>query len=79
METVGLWVRAEEQIKALYGPMLRLSTRTGERLLHSDEEAEARQAERQKRHAAEEARDAAEAEVARLRALLGDADRRPSS
>jgi Uma2 family endonuclease len=78
LTTVGLRVQAEAPIKALDGPLLRLSTRTGERLLHSDEEAEARQAERQRRHAAERAREAAEAEVARLRVLLDEADRRPS-
>jgi len=58
LESIGLWVRAEEPIKALDGPLLRLSTHTGERLLHSDEEAEAREA--------------AEAEIARLRSLLGE-------
>jgi Uma2 family endonuclease len=58
LESIGLWVRAEEPIKALDGPLLRLSTRTGERLLHLDEEAEAREA--------------AEAEIARLRSLLGE-------
>ncbi len=72
LETVGLRVEAEQATDALRGPLLRLTTRDGRRLLHLDEEAEAREA-------AEEARDAAEAEVARLRALLGDADHRPSS
>jgi Uma2 family endonuclease len=67
LNTVGLRVQAEEPIRALDGPLLRLTTRAGERLLHSDEEAEAREtaeegwdAERQAREAAEQAREAAE-------------------
>jgi hypothetical protein len=62
LNTVGLRMRAEEPIRALDGPLLRLTTRAGERLLHSDEEAEAREAaeerwdvERQSREAAEQA------------------------
>jgi hypothetical protein len=65
LNTVGLRVQAEEPIRALDGPLLRLTTRTGERLLHSDEETEAREAaeerwdaERQAREAAEQAWDA---------------------
>ncbi len=93
LNTIGLRIQAEEPIQALNGPLLRLTTRAGERLLHSDEEAEAREAaeegwaaERQARAAAEQAREAAEqareaaeqahriaqAEIARLRSLLGD-------
>jgi Uma2 family endonuclease len=93
LNTVGLRVPAEEPIGALDGPLLRLITRGGERLLHTDEEAEAREAaeqardaerqarkaaeegwnaERQSREAAEQANRAAQAEIARLRALLGD-------
>jgi Uma2 family endonuclease len=69
LNTVGLRIQAEEPIRALDGPLLRLITRAGERLLHSDEEAEARDAEREAREAAEagwdaerEAREAAEVE-----------------
>jgi Uma2 family endonuclease len=93
LNTVGLRVQAEESIRALDGPLLRLTTRGGERLLHTDEEAEARDAaeqardaerqarkaaeegwdaERQSREAAEQATRAAQVEIARLRALLGD-------
>jgi Uma2 family endonuclease len=86
LASIGLWVRAEEPIKALDGPLLRLSTRTGERLLHLEEEAEAREAaeeareaaeegweaERQARQVAEHAHTAGQAEIARLRALLGE-------
>jgi Uma2 family endonuclease len=79
LNTIGLRIRAEESIRALDGPLLRLTTRDGERLLHSDEEAEARDAEREAREFAEErwdterrARTEAEAEIARLRARLGD-------
>ncbi|MGH2344958.1 MAG: Uma2 family endonuclease [Chloroflexota bacterium] len=86
LETIGLWVRAEAPLTALDGPLLRLTTREGERLLHSEEEAEAREVERQWREAADraravavegwdaerQAREAAQAEIARLRALLGD-------
>jgi len=86
LNTIGLRVRAEEPIQALDGPLLRLTTRDGERLLHSDEEAEAReiaelareaaeagwQAERRARETAEQTRDAAQAEIVRLRALLGE-------
>jgi Uma2 family endonuclease len=86
LNTVGLRVQAEEPIQALDGPLLRLITRVDERLLHGDEEAEAREAaeegwdaERQAREAAELAREAAElareaaeVEIARLRALLGE-------
>ncbi|MGH2345559.1 MAG: hypothetical protein ACRDG4_10065, partial [Chloroflexota bacterium] len=79
LETVGLRVQAEAATHTLHGPLLRLTTPTGERLLHVDEEAEARRAERQRRHAAERARDAAQAEIVRLRALLGESDRRSSS
>ncbi|MGH2387976.1 MAG: Uma2 family endonuclease, partial [Chloroflexota bacterium] len=34
LETIELWVRAEAPIKALDGPLLRLTTRAGDRLLH---------------------------------------------
>ena len=70
LESIGLWVRAEEPIKALDGPLLRLTTRTGERLLHLEEEAEAREAAEEGWEAERQAREAAEAEIARLRALL---------
>ena len=72
LNTVGLRVLAEAPTKALDGPLLRLATREGERLLHVDEEAEARRTERHRRQVAEQARDAAQAEIARLRALLGE-------
>ena len=79
LNTVGLRVHAEAPTAEFRGPLLRLTTRAGERLLHSDEEAEAREAaeegwdaERQAREAAEQAREAAQAEIARLRALLGE-------
>ncbi len=72
LNTVGLRIQAEEPNQALDGPLLRLTTRAGERLLHSDEEVEALDAERASREAAEQARDAAYAEIARLRALLGN-------
>jgi len=65
LNTVGLRVQAEEPIRALDGPLLRLTTHAGERLLHSYEEIEARDAaeegwdaERQAREAAEQAWDA---------------------
>ena len=86
LNTVGLRMQAEAPAEALRGPLLRLTTRTGERLLHIAEEAEAREAAEHARRAAEHARRAAEqrwyaerqereiaqAEIARLRALLGD-------
>ncbi len=53
LSTVGLRVAAEAPLRPLTGPLLRLSTREGRRLLHPDEEAEAL-------HVAEEAREAAE-------------------
>jgi hypothetical protein len=52
LATVGLRVVAEPPSQALRGPLLRLITRDGSRLLHIDEETEAREA-------AETARDAA--------------------
>jgi hypothetical protein len=98
LATVGLRIVAEAPSRPLRGPLLRLITRDGSRLLHIDEEAEAREAaeaerdaarwaqlaaERAQRTAERErsiaeqileaergARAAAEAEVARLRALL---------
>ena len=70
LASIGLWVRAKEPIKALDGPLLRLTTRTGERLLHLEEEAEAREAAEKGWDAERQAREAAEAEIARLRALL---------
>ncbi|HVA92828.1 MAG TPA: Uma2 family endonuclease, partial [Chloroflexota bacterium] len=86
LNTVGLRLQAEAPAEALRGPLLRLTTRTGERLLHIAEEAEAREAAEHARRAAEHARRAAEqrwyaerqereiaqAEIARLRALLGE-------
>jgi hypothetical protein len=79
LDTVGLRVHAEAPTKPLRGPLLRLTTRDGERLLHSDEEAAERGAERRAREVAERARDASErawqaaqTEIARLRALLGE-------
>ncbi len=60
LNTVGLRVEAEEATQPFRGPLLRLTTHAGERLLHSDEEAEARQAAEQAREAAEQAREAAE-------------------
>ncbi len=44
LATVGLWVRAEPSSNPFRGPLLRLITREGERLLHIDEETEARRA-----------------------------------
>jgi Uma2 family endonuclease len=93
LSTVGLRVRAEAPTTPFRGPLLRLTTHDGERLLHSYEEAEAREDAELARDAAEQAREAAEqalktaeegwdaerrareaaqAEIARLRALLGE-------
>ena len=60
LATVGLRVEAEGRTQPFRGPLLRLTTGEGERLLHVDEETEAR--------------DAAEHEVARLRRLLDRAE-----
>jgi hypothetical protein len=87
---LGMEVKAEAPLGLIQPPLLRLSTYDGERLLHMDEEAEARDDAEQARNAAErawaterEAREAAEqaygAEVARLRALLGESGRDPVS
>lgn len=74
LNTVGLRVRAEEPIQALDGPLLRLTTRDGERLLHGDEEADAREAAEEGWDASELAREAAE--LAREAAEKGwDAER----
>ncbi|MGH2346105.1 MAG: Uma2 family endonuclease [Chloroflexota bacterium] len=106
LATVGLRVVAETPLRPFRGPLLRLITRDGSRLLHIDEETEAREAaeverdaarwaqlaaERAQRAAERErtaaeqileaerrARVAAEAEVARLRTLLGRGDHAPS-
>ena len=100
LASVGLRVVAEPSTQPFRGPLLRLITAAGERLLHSDEETEARQAaeaepdaerwarttaERARataeraRATAEQARDATERENARLRALLEQLGRDPSS
>src|SRR5581483_216907 len=86
LNTIGLRVHAEAPTEPFRGPLLRLTTRDGERLLHSDEEADAREDAELAREAAEQAlkaaeegwdaerraREAAQAEIARLRALLGE-------
>jgi Uma2 family endonuclease len=98
LSTVGLRVHAEPPTAPFRGPLLRLTTRKGERLLHIDEEAEAREAaelaqeaaelaqeaaehalnvERRAREKAEQAREADQAEIARLRALLGESTPEP--
>ena len=88
LHTVGLRIEAEAPLRPFGGPLLRLTTEEGRRLLHMDEEAEARDAaegaraaaerdretEKQARETAEQAYAAGQAEIARLRALL---DRSP--
>ena len=84
LATVGLRVMAEPSNNPFRGPLLRLITREGERLLQIDEETEARRAaeterdaERWARLTAErrfererQARELADSEIARLRARL---------
>ena len=60
LSTISLRVEAEPPAQALRGPLLRLITREGERLLHGDEEAEARDAAERARNEAERERYAAE-------------------
>ncbi|HXT36463.1 MAG TPA: Uma2 family endonuclease, partial [Chloroflexota bacterium] len=74
LATVGLRVMAEASDHPFRGPLLRLSTREGERLLHIDEETEARRAaeterdaERWARLTAERARRSAERRFERER------------
>jgi Uma2 family endonuclease len=57
---LGMEVKAEAPLGLIQPPLLRLSTRDGERLLHMDEEAEARDDAEQARDDAEQARDDAE-------------------
>jgi hypothetical protein len=82
LNTVGLRVHAEASAAPFRGPLLRLTTRDGGRLLHSDEEAEAREAAEVACKAVEAARKAVEAardaaEHVRLTAEEGwDAERR---
>ncbi|HVA89563.1 MAG TPA: Uma2 family endonuclease [Chloroflexota bacterium] len=92
LASVGLRVVAEPSTHPFRGPLLRLITAAGERLLHIDEETEARRAAEAERDAerwartsaeraratAERARDAADREIARLRALLKQSGRDPS-
>ena len=73
----GLWLAAEGPLRAGAGPLLRLFTPDGERLLHTGEEAEARIAAERTLQAAErtlraerEGRLVAEARLAELAALL---------
>jgi hypothetical protein len=87
LATVSLWVVAEPSTDPFRGPLLRLITREGERLLQIDEEIAARraaEAERdgerwarltaeRARNTAERARNAAIEEIARLRARLEEA------
>ncbi|MGH2390272.1 MAG: Uma2 family endonuclease [Chloroflexota bacterium] len=100
LATIGLRVVAEPSSQAFRGPLLRLITPDGSRLLHIDEETQAREAAEAERDearwgrltaesarmAAEQtleaerrAREAAEAEAARLRALLERAKDGPLS
>ncbi len=60
LATVGLRIVAEAPSHPLRGPLLRLITRDGSRLLHIDEEAEAREAAEAERDAARWAQLAAE-------------------
>jgi Uma2 family endonuclease len=97
LTTVGLRIQAEAPTRPFRGPLLRLTTRDGNQLLHLYEEAEARdeaewardEAERE-RDEAERERDEAErtrqaerqtyeTEIARLRALLEEAGRDPTT
>ncbi|HVA92633.1 MAG TPA: Uma2 family endonuclease [Chloroflexota bacterium] len=88
LETARLWFRAEPAQRPFGGPLLRLSTRDGQPLLHPQEESEALDAAEEALDAAEQARDTAEqardaaeeahaaslTEIARLRRLLSDRD-----
>ena len=93
LATISLRVEAEPPAQPGRGPLLRLITREGKRLLHGDEEVDARDAAERERDAAERERDAAErerdaerrarvaaeAEITRLRALLERAGPDPAS
>jgi Uma2 family endonuclease len=68
LNTIGLRIEAEAPLRPFGGPLLRLSTPEGRRLLHMDEEAEARDA-------AEEARERAEGERAVAERLRRSAER----
>jgi len=82
LATVGLRVMAEASDHPFRGPLLRLSTREGERLLHIDEETEARRAaeterdaERWARLTAERARRSASRRFERERQARESADK----
>jgi Uma2 family endonuclease len=79
LSSIDLRVVGEPPPGPYEGARLRFYTRTGERLLHTDEEAALRLAERERRAQAEEeaqgereGRQRAEARVARLQALLAE-------
>jgi Uma2 family endonuclease len=72
LETAQLWMRAEPAKSPFDGPLLRLTSRAGQPLLHPEEEAE-------QRDALEQAYAASLAEIARLRRRVGDSAPEPSA
>jgi Uma2 family endonuclease len=72
LSSIDLRVVGEAPPDQWHGARLRFYTRTGERLLHTDEEAALRLEEQERRREAERGRDAAMARAARLEALLAE-------
>jgi Uma2 family endonuclease len=75
LNTIGLRMEAEAPLRPFGGPLLRLSTPEGQRLLHMDEEAEARDAAEEAHEVAERLRRSAERAMEAERTARAAAER----